>query len=168
MYNLPQLGDIVSIEENKFISAESKAHYVVTRLNDEMLPVEVTSLSKNKYHNAGDIITHRKLSNFLKPISVKASDMINQTVMNWSKESNELEPLTIVHFIGNNRELKFVIIDDKLVSNIEFEFYVTFQELKKGRIGIDLSKKNKTDAFKKITNSITKIAQDFKFLFPTS
>jgi hypothetical protein len=163
MFNLPQLGDIVSIEENKFISAESKAHYVVTRLNDEMLPEEVISLSKNKYHFAGEIITHRKLSNFLKPISVNASDMINRNVMNWLKETNELAPLTIVHFIGNNRELKFIIIDDKLVSNIEFEFYVPNQELKQGRIGIDLPKKIKRDVLKKITNSLTKMILKLQF-----
>jgi hypothetical protein len=163
MFSLPQLGDIVSIEENKFISAESKAHYVITRLNDEMLPLEVTSLCKNKYHIAGEIITHRKLPNFYKPISVKASDMINQTVMNWLKKSNELEPLTIVHFIGNNRELKFVIIDDKLVSNIEFEFYVPNQTLKKGRIGIDLPRKIKKDVLKMITKSLTKMILKLQF-----
>lgn len=157
MFSLPELGDIVCIKENKTIWSEANAFYIITKLNDEMLPVEVTSLFKNKNQAAGEIITHKNLVNFLKPIHVKASDMINRHTLNWLKETNELAPLTIVHFIGNNRNLEFVIIDDKLVSNIEFEFYVPKQGLKKGRIAIELPKRIKENVFKKITNSLTKM-----------
>ena len=168
MFSIPELGDIVSIEGHKMIVEDSKAFYVITRLNDKMFPVEVASLSKNKNKMAGETITHKNLVNFLKPISVKATDMINRNALNWLKETNELEPQTIVHFIGNNRELKFVIIDDKFVSNIEFEFYVPKYGLNKGRIGIELPKKIKKDVLKKIADSLTKIVKELKFLFLTS
>lgn len=162
MFSVPELGDIVCLKKNKTIWADENAFYIISQLDDKMNPIQLTALCDNKLHRAGETIKHKNLVNFLIPISIKASDMINLKTLNWIKKTNETSNATIVHFIDNNRTLEFIIIDDKLVSNIEFEFYTLGQDIKKGRIGIELPQKANKDFYKKITHLLIQVAQKFK------
>lgn len=165
MSQIPELGDIVCIRKNKSIWMDENGLYIITKLNNQMLPVEVKALSKSKSHFVGESIKHKNLINFIKPLKITASEMINKDSFLWLKDSNELQPSTIVHFIGNNRELEFVIIDDKLVSNIEFEFYTFKKGISKGRIAIELPSMVKSNLTKVAYNSICNVIQELKFLF---
>ena len=158
MEQIHKLGDIVLLRRNKHIWAAEKGYYIITKL-DKMIPIEIQALTKSSTHFEGEIISHKNLNQLIHPIKIKASNTINKETFRWIKETNSLQPSTIVHFIGNNRELEFIIIEGKLVSNIEFEFYTKPNELTKGRIGIALQqKKTILVIHDKITESIKKIA----------
>jgi hypothetical protein len=158
MEQIHKLGDIVLLRRNKHIWADEKGYYIITKL-DKMIPIEIQALTKSNTHFEGEIISHKNLNQLIHPIKIKSSDTINKETFLWMKETNSLQPSTIVHFIGNNRELEFIIIEGKLVSNIEFEFYTKPNELTKGRIGIALQqKKTILVIHDKITESIKKIA----------
>ncbi|MEC4048822.1 hypothetical protein OX284_005235 [Flavobacterium sp. SUN046] len=138
MNRIAELGDIVIIRRNKHIWADENGLYIITKLNDLKMPVEVQALTKTKMHYIGEVIANNDLLNYIYPIKLKASDLINHETFIWIKELDVIEPSTIVHFIGNNRYLEFILINNKLVSNLEFEFYTKKRAIVKGRIGFEL------------------------------
>ena len=140
MQNLPELGDIVLIRRNKHIWADENGIYIITKL-DKRYPVEIKALTKSKTHFIGETIAHKNLNQFIQPMKLKTSNFINKESFRWIKELDTLEATTVVHFIGNNRELEFIIAEGKLVSNIEFEFHNKSTGLSKGRMAIELPKK---------------------------
>lgn len=142
MNRIAELGDIVSIRRNKHIWADENGLYIVTKLNDLKLPVEIQALTKTKMHYIGEVIANNDLLNYIYPINLKASDLINHETFIWIKELDTIEPSTIVHFVGNNRNLEFILINNKLVSNLEFEYYTKKRTIVKGRIGIQLALNN--------------------------
>ena len=164
MKNLPELGDVVVMRRNKHIWADEKGFYIITKL-DKMYPVEIKALTKSKTHFIGEVISHKNLIQFIYPTKLKASSFINKETFRWVKDSNSIEATTIVHFIGNNRELEFIIAEGKLVSNIEFEFHNKSTGLTKGRIAIDLPEKKTFLFFQdKITESLKKLALFFTLI----
>ena len=157
MQNLPELGDVVQIRRNKQIWADETGFYIITKLED-LYPVEIKALTKSKTHFVGETITHKKLNQFIYPIKIKASNFINKEGFRWNKELDTLEATTIVHFIGNNRELEFIIAEGKLISNVEFEFHNQSTGLTKGRLAIELPQKKTTYLMETISKSIEKLA----------
>ena len=137
MKNLPELGDVVLMRRNKHIWADENGFYIITKL-DKMYPVEIKALTKSKTHFVGETISHKNLNQFIHPMKLKASNFINKESFRWNKERDNLEATTMVHFIGNNRELEFIIAEGKLVSNVEFEFHNKSTGLTKGRMAIEL------------------------------
>jgi hypothetical protein len=157
MQNLPELGDVVQIRRNKQIWADETGFYIITKLED-LYPVEIKALTKSKTHFVGETITHKKLNQFIYPMKIKASNFINKESFRWNKEIDTLEATTIVHFIGNNRELEFIIAEGKLVSNVEFEFHNQSTGLTKGRLAIELPQKKTTYLMETISKRIEKLA----------
>jgi hypothetical protein len=157
MQNLPELGDVVQIRRNKQIWADESGFYIITKLED-LYPVEIKALTKSKTHFVGETIAHKKLNQFIYPMKIKASNFINKESFRWNKEIDTLEATTIVHFIGNNRELEFIIAEGKLVSNVEFEFHNKSTGLTNGRLAIELPQKKTTYLMDTISKSIEKLA----------
>ncbi len=158
MQNLPELGDVVQIRRNKQIWADETGYYIITKI-DNLYPTEVKALTKSKTHFVGETIAYKKLNQFINPMKIKASNFINKECYRWIKESDALEATTIVHFIGNNRELEFIIAEGKLVSNVEFEFHSKKTGLTRGRLAIELpAQKASTFLFETISKSIEKLA----------
>jgi hypothetical protein len=157
MQNLPELGDVVQIRRNKQIWADETGFYIITKLED-LYPVEIKALTKSKTHFVGETITHKKLNQFIYSMKIKASNFINKESFRWNKELDALEATTIVHFIGNNRELEFIIAEGKLVSNVEFEFHNKTTGLTKGRLAIELPQKKTTYFMETISKRIEKLA----------
>ena len=157
MQNLPELGDVVQIRRNKQIWADETGFYIITKLED-LYPVEIKALTKSKTHFVGETIAHKKLNQFIYPMKIKASNFINKESFRWNKEIDTLEATTIVHFIGNNRELEFIIAEGKLVSNVEFEFHNKSTGLTNGRLAIELPQKKTTYLMDTISKSIEKLA----------
>lgn len=157
MQNLPELGDVVQIRRNKQIWADESGFYIITKLED-LYPIEIKALTKSKTHFVGETITHKKLNQFIYPMKIKASNFINKESFRWNKELDTLEATTIVHFIGNNRELEFIIAEGKLVSNVEFEFHNKSTGLTKGRLAIELPQKKTPHLLETISKSIEKLA----------
>jgi hypothetical protein len=158
MQNLPELGDVVQIRRNKQIWADETGYYIITKIED-MYPTEVKALTKSKTHFIGETIAHKKLNQFINPMKIKASNFINKESFRWIKETDDLEATTIVHFIGNNRELEFIIAEGKLVSNVEFEFHNQKTGLTRGRMAIELpTQKTSAFLFKTISKSIENLA----------
>ena len=164
MKNLPELGDVVLMRRNKHIWADENGFYIITKL-DKMYPVEIKALTKSKTHFVGETIANKNLNQFIHPMKLKASNFINKDTFRWVKEINSLEATTIVHFIGNNRELEFIIAEGKLVSNIEFEFHNKTTGLTKGRIGIEFFQKKTASVIQdKIKESLKKLALCLDFI----
>jgi len=157
MQNLPELGDIVLMRRNKHIWADENGIYIITKL-DKMYPVEIKALTKSKTHFIGETIAHKNLNQFIQPMKLKASNFINKESFRWNKECDNLEATTMVHFIGNNRELEFIIAEGKLVSNVEFEFHSKSTGLTKGRMAIALPQNRTTNFLETLSKGIEKLA----------
>ena len=158
MNRIAELGDIVHLRRNKSIWADENAYYIITKLDEMMCPIEIQALTKSKTHFVGEIIAQKDLINYISLIKIRASELINMETFLWIKEEQSIIPAIPVHFVGNNRIVEFIIIDGKLVSNMEFDFFLKNKELVKGRIGIQLPTKGKKNLKNKVVSAIKKLA----------
>ncbi|MGL2963904.1 hypothetical protein ACSVH2_08820 [Flavobacterium sp. RSB2_4_14] len=138
MQKLPAIGDVVMIKSNNTIWADEKGYFIISRLDRKNLPIEIIALTKSNSHQVGDIIINHQLINCIYPIKLKASNLINQVSL--LLVNDKFEKLPIVHFLGNNRIIEFVHYDEKIVSNVEFEFFQFPNKLLHGRLVFHLTK----------------------------
>lgn len=137
MQNVPVIGDVVMIKTNNTIWADEKGYFIISRLDKNYLPIEIIALTKSRLHQVGDIIINKKLINCIYPVKIKASYFINKVSL--LMVNNKFEPLPIVHFLGNNKTIEFVLYDGKIVSNVEFEFFQFPDNLLRGKLVFHLT-----------------------------
>lgn len=136
MRKLPAIGDVVMIKSNNTIWADEKGYFIITRLDKNTVPIEVMALTRSKSHEAGDFIRNNRLIDFIYPVKLKASFLINKESL--LMVDNKLQSLPIVHFLGNNRVIEFVYYDEKMVSNVDFDFFQFPNKVLKGRLIFNL------------------------------
>jgi hypothetical protein len=132
MPKLPSIGDVVMIKSNNTIWADETGYFIITRLHKNIVPIEIIALTKSNSHEAGDLIRNNRLIDFICPLKIKASYLINKVTL--SMVDNKFESLPVVHFLGSNRIIEFVYYDEKFVSNVEFEFFQFPNNVLKGRL----------------------------------
>lgn len=116
-------GQIVKSKHLK--SGEKIGYYLVIQEEDDKKQLVIQLINDSKGDKSGTAYTPIVPDEDLEHIEIKASDLVNEYVTIKEKLFNEFVTDKASHYLGANEIIRFSSIGDDLVSNVEFEFCTT-------------------------------------------
>jgi hypothetical protein len=122
-----KLGQIVKSKHQK--SGEKIGYYLVIQEEDDKKQLVIQLINGSKGDKSGTAYTPIAPDDDLEHIEIKASDLVNEQIIIKETLFNELVTSKASHYLEANEIIRFSSIGDDLVSNVEFEFCTTNEQV---------------------------------------
>jgi hypothetical protein len=122
-----KLGQIVKSKHQK--SGEKIGYYLVIQEEDDKKQLVIQLINDSKGVKSGTAYTLIAPDDDLEHIEIKASDLVNEHITIKETLFDELVASKASHYLEANEIIRFSSIGDDLVSNVEFEFCTTKEQV---------------------------------------
>jgi hypothetical protein len=121
---------------------DKEAYFIVIQEEDENNQLVLFTINTNKFYKAGETIIPQFPEEDLQLVSLRASDLMFQTITIKETLFNEVVTGMAVYFSGDNDIIQFKQVGTALVSDAVFEFTSNIEHRLMGPLYIEMNYEN--------------------------